>query len=61
MASFVGIDISKETFHASLLTDRGEVKKVFPNTQKGFEQLIAWLGNRRARDVSICMEATGAY
>ena len=61
MASFLGIDISKETFHASLLSDRGEAKKVFPNTQRGFEQLIAWLRNRHANDASICMEATGAY
>jgi transposase len=61
MASYLGIDISKETFHALLLGDRGETKKVFPNTQKGFEQLIAWLRNRHASDVSICMEATGPY
>jgi transposase len=61
MASFVGIDISKETFHASLLTDRGEAKKLFPNTPKGFEQLIVWLKNRHADDVHVCMEATGAY
>jgi len=61
MGSFVGIDISKETFHAALISDRAEAKKVFPNTQGGFEQLAAWLRNRRARDVSICMEATGAY
>ena len=61
MASFLGIDISKEHFHALLLSDHGEAKKVFPNTQKGFEQLIAWLRNRHATDVSICMEATGPY
>ncbi|HEV3092118.1 MAG TPA: hypothetical protein VGX91_11835, partial [Candidatus Cybelea sp.] len=35
MASFLGIDLSKETFHASLLSDPGEAKKVFPNTTKG--------------------------
>jgi transposase len=61
MASFLGIDISKDTFHAALLSDRGETKKVFPNTKRGFEQLTAWLSNRHAGDVSICMEATGAY
>jgi len=61
MTSFLGIDISKETFYASLLSDRCEAKKVFPNTQKGFEQLAAWLRNRHAKDISICMEATGAY
>jgi transposase len=61
MASFLGIDLSKETFHAFLLNDRGEAKRVFPNTSKGFEQLTAWLKNRHAADVHICMEATGAY
>lgn len=61
MASFVGIDISKETFHASLITDRAEAKKVFANSAKGFEQVIAWLKNRRACDAHFCMEATGAY
>lgn len=61
MASFLGIDISKETFHASLLSDRGEAKKVFPNTQRGFEQLTTWLKNRHANDAHACMEATGAY
>jgi transposase len=61
MASFLGIDLSKETFHASLLDDHAEAKKVFPNTSKGFEQLTAWLKNRHVADVHICMEATGAY
>lgn len=61
MASFLGIDLSKETFHASLLSDRGEAKKVFPNTTRGFKQLVAWLENRGAVDVHVCMEAPGAY
>jgi transposase len=61
MASFLGIDLSKETFHAFLLSDRAEAKKVFPNTPKGFGQLTTWLKNRRANDVHICMEATGSY
>jgi transposase len=61
MASFLGIDLSKATFHACLLGDRAEAKKAFPNTSKGFEQLMAWLKNRHVVDVHICMEATGAY
>ena len=36
MTSFLGIDISKETFHACLLSDHGEITKVFPNSSKGF-------------------------
>lgn len=61
MASFLGIDLSKATFHACLLSDRGEAKRVFPNSPKGFEQLATWLKNRRTLDVHVCMEATGAY
>jgi transposase len=61
MASFLGIDLSKETFHAFLLSDRADAKKVFPNTPKGFEQLTTWLTNRRAAEAHICMEATGSY
>ncbi len=61
MASFLGIDLSKETFHACLLSDGPEAKKAFPNTPKGFEQLTTWLKNRHAVEVHICMEATGAY
>jgi F420-0:gamma-glutamyl ligase-like protein len=61
MASFLGIDLSKETFHTFLLSDRANAKKVFPNTPKGFEQLTTWLKNRHGADVHICMEATGAY
>jgi hypothetical protein len=40
MASYLGVDISRETFNGSLLSDPGETKKVFPNTPKGFEQLV---------------------
>jgi transposase len=61
MASFLGLDLAKETFHACLLSDRSDAKKVFTNTPRGFEQLTAWLKNRHAADVHICMEATGAY
>jgi transposase len=61
MASFLGIDLSKETFHACLLSDHAQAKKAFPNTAKGFEQLTTWLKNRHAADVHTCMEATGAY
>jgi transposase len=61
MQSFLGIDLSKDTFHAHLLSDRGEAKKIFSNSAKGFEQLVVWLKNRQAGAVQVCMEATGAY
>lgn len=61
MSSFLGIDLSKATFHACLLSDRAEATKVFPNTSKGFKQLTEWLKTRHATDVRVCMEATGNY
>jgi len=61
MATFLGIDLSKETFHACLLSDRPDATRVFPNTPRGFERLMSWLKNRRAAHVHVCMEATGSY
>jgi transposase len=61
MASFLGIDLSKDTFHAYLLSGSAGAKKVFPNAPKGYAQLTIWLKNRHAADPHVCMEATGAY
>ena len=58
----LGIDISKRDFHAALLHDDHIIaKKSFPNSDRGFAQLDAWLRNRQAGKISACMEATGAY
>jgi transposase len=57
----LGIDISKRDFHAALLSDERAAKKSFPNSTKGFEQLSAWLRNRKIDKVTACMEATGSY
>jgi transposase len=59
--STLGIDISKANFHAHLISDRGDGKKSFPNTEVGFKQLTNWLKNRDAGEVWACMEATGGY
>jgi len=59
--TFLGIDISKDTFNAHLLSDGGGHKKSFPNSEVGFKQLDAWLRNRGAQQVESCMEATGSY
>jgi len=57
----LGIDISKRDFHAALLIGDQTRKKSFPNNAKGFEQLAAWLRNRKVDNVVACMEATGSY
>ncbi len=61
MESYLGIDISKETFNAHLLSHGTEAKKVFQNSAKGFKQLTAWLKNRKVSALHACMEATGGY
>lgn len=59
--AILGIDISKDTIDAVLLSEASEVWKKFPNNLKGCEQLKRWLKNRKAVDVHVCMEATGSY
>jgi transposase len=57
----VGIDISKADFHALLLQEDRPFRRTFPNSKVGYRQLAQWLKNRKAADVHVCMEATGAY
>ncbi len=60
---FLGIDISKDWFDAALLHQSASKigHKRFPNSTGGFEQLVAWLRNRKAGQVHACLEATGTY
>lgn len=58
---FLGVDISKADFHAHLLQAKGSTKRTFPNSVAGYGQLNRWLKNRKASDLHVCMEATGAY
>ena len=60
----VGIDISKARFDAALLVGERVRHAVFPNTETGFGQLLAWLAKQRpdpAASVRACMEATGNW
>jgi transposase len=61
MAAILGLDISKDTIDAYLLTDTNVPSKKVPNNAKGFAQLKSWLKNRKIADVHVCMEATGSY
>ena len=60
---FLGIDISKDYFDAALLQEANPKPghKRFANNARGFEQLAAWLRNRKAEPVHACLEATGTY
>jgi transposase len=56
----VGIDVAKLKFDAAVWLGETKYKtKVFANTAKGFELLIAWL--HPYQGAHLCMEATGSY
>lgn len=58
----LGIDIAKLKFNVCLINSQGKLRhKVFPNTEAGFEQLLAWLARHGVERVHACLEATGTY
>lgn len=58
--TILGIDVGKEFIDCELLDDKRATKKV-SNSVRGFEQVIAWLRNRKVTKVHACMEATGGW
>ena len=62
-ATVIGIDVSKATFDACLLTPDGKPReKAFPNTPDGFAALLAWAdGHAAGAATHVGMEATGGY
>ena len=65
----VGIDCSKDSFHATICTLSNSQEVFFttvhryPNDKIGFNQLIRWVGKNLKKDTPLCyiMEATGVY
>ncbi len=65
----VGVDISKDTFNASIiqLTESLEIKVIanskFGNEHEGFIHLLKWVNERKKDEVGVSytMEATGVY
>lgn len=59
----IGIDVSKATFDACLLTPDGKSReKAFPNDPAGFAALTAWAdGHGAGATTRVGMEATGGY
>src|SRR5262245_50140151 len=61
--AFVGIDVSKGTLDACLISPGGRLKQAaFANDPKGRAALLAW-ADRHAKGATLhfCMEATGPY
>lgn len=58
----LGIDLSKRTFDATLITPTAaRHHRRFTNNAKGFDQLQRWLRRFGGTQVHACMEATNVY
>ena len=58
---WLGIDIAKDTFEASLLRPDRVAHGSFVNGPAGFTKLDHWLKKRQVRQAHVCLEATGRY
>lgn len=61
MRNVVGLDVSKNTFDAMAIVTGQKYTAVFENNRIGFDKFKTWLGQMKASDLHICMEATGNY
>lgn len=58
----LGLDISKNSFDACLLSGEGRPRHaVFANNAEGFDQLARWVDNHKVSHPVVGMEATGCY
>ena len=58
----IGLDVSKDTIDATLITNKGSEDYIkISNNTEGFENLINWIKTKRIRKIAISMEATGIY
>ena len=58
----IGLDVSKDTIDATLITTKGSKDYIkISNNNEGFENLINWIKTKRIRKIAISMEATGIY
>jgi transposase len=60
-SQYLGIDVAKAKFDVVLLDGDRSFSKTFKNTSSGFDSLCAWLKQRKACGIHVCMEATGPY
>jgi transposase len=58
--SIVGVDISKEIFHASAIGDNS-LHEEFANDPDNFKVFGDWLDEHFDQPPRVCMEATGSY
>ena len=61
MELFVGLDVSKSTHDARILSAGKEAHQKISNTKDGFEELWNTLQKRDFSTLYVCLEATGLY
>ncbi len=61
MNFFLGVDVGKGDFHATLLVGDNTWSKSFPNAKAGWTQLRSWLKSRKLERVHACLESTGGF
>lgn len=59
--SVVGIDVSKDTLDVVLLGEGRNHHAIMENNEAGFMEIHKWLRKHRARELHVCLEATGQY
>lgn len=59
--AYLGLDIAKDTYQATLLSDGRRFRREFANRASEFGRLRNWLHKHQADQVHACMEATGRY
>ena len=58
---YLGVDVSKATLHACVLSDSHPRQRQFPNSLAGFRHLLAWLKLPPGHLLHLAVEATGRY
>ena len=63
---FIGLDMAKDTFVASIFHKPKETvltKENLINDKHGYDELILWLGEKHITkdNCQVCLEATGVY
>ena len=62
MSATLGVDIAKQKFDVTLLTEKGgKRRKTFANTSVGFKALSIWLQRHTNAKIHVCMESTSVY
>jgi transposase len=61
MGAVLGIDVSKQTYHATLLVEGRRFNRTFHNRESDFGELLHWVRKHYTDQLLVGMEATGRY